>query len=209
MAGAIALLQQALQLDPDFKLAPEVEAKSVAAAALREKGRNLAKDADVAGALGLFQQALQLNPGLILDPQAEARRFAAQGLIEKGERLVREGKVQEALAAYTAGQEVYSLLKVSGYSWFALCWFGSLWGHVADVMEACEQSAIVNAGHREARGLARALTGNVNGAIDDFQAFVDWTKHKKEKALVQRWLVALRAGQNPFTPEELETLRHR
>jgi hypothetical protein len=59
---------------------------------------------------------------------------------------------------------------------------------------------------RDSRGIARALTGNTKGAIEDFQAFVTWTKDKKDKLQRQRWVNALRAGQNPFTPEEIKSL---
>ena len=100
MEGAVALFQQALQLDPDLRLHPQAEAKRAAALALLEKGRNVAKDTDVAGAAALFQQALQLDPGLGLDPQAEAEKLAAATLLEKGRQLAKDADVVGAIALF-------------------------------------------------------------------------------------------------------------
>jgi hypothetical protein len=60
---------------------------------------------------------------------------------------------------------------------------------------------------RDSRGLALVLTGNITGAIEDFQAFVAWTTDEKEKAQRQHWIKALHNGEHPLTPEVLEGLR--
>lgn len=77
-------------------------------------------------------------------------------------------------------------------------------------MYACENAVALNpenVGIRDSRGLARALNGDIAGAIGDFQAFVDFWADNDEKTFQrQRWIDALRAGENPFTPEEIETL---
>jgi len=86
-----------------------------------------------------------------------------------------------------------------------------LWGYAAEVMNACEQAVALapeDGDIRDSRGLARVLTGDIEGAIEDFQAFVDWTDDEEAKSQRQRWIEALRAGgENPFTPELLEELR--
>lgn len=90
-----------------------------------------------------------------------------------------------------------------------LCWWGSLWGHAADVMDACETAVALepkNGMFRDSRGLARALTGDIAGAIEDFQAFVNWTDNEERRLQRQRWIDALHAGNNPFTDEEIERL---
>ncbi len=60
------------------------------------------------------------------------------------------------------------------------------------------------------RGLARALTGDISGAIADFQAVVDsdyFDYRKGLKAKREYWLAALKQGNNPFTPEEIAALQ--
>jgi WD40 repeat protein len=104
--------------------------------------------------------------------------------------------------------------------WNNFCWFGSLSGYPNQVLEACEKavSSEPNVGEwRDSRGLARALTGNVSGAIEDFQAFIQWVDQtgfenaNGRKAQRQRWVDDLQAGQPPsviFSGEVLEQLRN-
>jgi hypothetical protein len=175
-----------------------------------DASRELARTGDVGGAVALFRRAQTLDPSLKLDPKAEAKKFAAEGWVAKGVQVVKEGKGKEAIAAYAKAQKLDATLKISAKSWETLCWFGSLWGDARDVMKACEQAVMLapeDYGIRDSRGLARALTGNIDGAIADFQAFVDLTPNMEKKSRRQRWIDTLRAGKNPFTPEEIETLR--
>ena len=123
--------------------------------------------------------------------------------------LVKQEKVQEAIALYKEAQKLNPNLEISATSWNSLCWNGSLHGHAAEVMDACEKAVAFNpehGGRRDSRGLARALTGDTQGAISDFQAFVDWTDDDEQRLQRQRWIDALRAGKNPFTEEEIKSL---
>jgi len=91
-----------------------------------------------------------------------------------------------------------------------MCWIGSLNGHSAEVMDACERAVETNPSEwrfRDSRGLGRALMGKFKGAIEDFQEFVRGTDDDEARAQRQRWIQALREGKNPFTTEELESLR--
>ncbi|MCB9099798.1 MAG: pre-peptidase C-terminal domain-containing protein [Anaerolineales bacterium] len=59
----------------------------------------------------------------------------------------------------------------------ALCWAGSLLGHAAEVMPACERAVELAPDQGDAhgsRGLARALTGDRAGASADFRLASDW-----------------------------------
>ena len=94
-----------------------------------------------------------------------------------------------------------------------LCWGGSLDGFAAQVMPACEKAVAVDAspGNRDSRGLARALTGDTSGAIDDFQVMVDWSKQNnlydtlgKER---EGWIASLKQGKNPFDQKTLDSLK--
>jgi acetyl esterase/lipase len=165
------------------------------------------------GANDLPETARWLNRHLLSEAQAyevEPLIAAYAGLLE-GERLARAGNISEAVAAYRTAQERDARLTVTASNWNQLCWNGGLWGHAAEVMAACEQAVALASDHggiRDSRGLARALSGNVAGAIDDFEAFVAWTQDDRARAQRQDWIVALRAGENPFTPEVLERLRN-
>lgn len=95
-----------------------------------------------------------------------------------------------------------------------LCWYASLWGLAEDVLFACETAVTMdpeNGGYQDSRGLARALTGDFEGAIEDFNAYILWQKENnndQEKiALREAWIKALEAGSNPFDEETVAALR--
>ena len=120
------------------------------------------------------------------------------------------GDVDGAIAAYTEAQTLDPKLEISTFYWNTLGWFGSLHNRANDVLFACEKLVELeeSAVSQDARGLARALTGNFVGAIEDFEAAINSGELKGEiLEKRQRWLEALKSGINPFTPEELESLR--
>ena len=78
-------------------------------------------------------------------------------------------------------------------------------------MFACEKAVKLkpnNLKFRNSRGLARALTENYQGAIEDFQVLVESLKDEDEKARLEGWIETLKKGKNPFTSEVLEELKY-
>ncbi|WP_366514155.1 AAA-like domain-containing protein [Moorena sp. SIO3I6] len=208
--GAIAKFQKAQEWNPELEFDPEKKAKHLAAPTLVEQGEELANQGDVDGAIAKFQKAQEWNPELELQPEIKAKQLAAPAKVRQGEELAQEGKLTKALSLYKEAQQLDPNLEIYAYSWNQICWFGSLHGYAADVMDTCEKAvakAPEDGGILDSRGLARALTGDTAGAILDFQAFVDWTDNDKWKAQRQQWIDELRAGKNPFTEEVLKDLR--
>jgi WD40 repeat protein len=116
-------------------------------------------------------------------------------------------------ATHAEAEEARSLFAQiidQGLGWpaldLAVCRSGVRAGFAVEVFPACE-SAVMGAPdntlHRDARGLVRALTGNLEGAIADFSTFVSWARtvgyDPEAVALREGWVTALRAGQNPIT----------
>jgi hypothetical protein len=67
-------------------------------------------------------------------------------------------------------------------------------------MGACEKAMVLdpeNPDFHDSRGLARALSGNVSGAVDDFQFFMLNTNNPTRKAELQSWVKALAQIKNP------------
>jgi len=102
----------------------------------------------------------------------------------------------------------------------SVCWLGSVDGFAAIVKPACDQAVelaaeYLKAPFRDSRGLARALTGDTTGAIEDFTALTESIKGLKDlsdedrTALRRReeWIAALKEGRNPFDKEVLKALR--
>ncbi len=135
----------------------------------------------------------------------------------------RQGNVLEAIQAYQDAQIIDTGLEIAVWIWDLLCWFGSLHNQAAEILFASEKA--VNAEpdgpiYRDTRGLVRALTGDLQGAIDDFESVLEKIGDNRVYGSVYRalgytddtqqrreWLEVLRLGQNPFTPEVLESLR--
>ena len=94
----------------------------------------------------------------------------------------------------------------------SICWRASIEGFAKTVLPACEHAVKLepgDAGFRDSRGLARALIGDHEGAIADFQFFVE-NKSDLFRLLIrkrQAWIEKLSAGENPFDPVTLRGLR--
>ncbi len=86
-------------------------------------------------------------------------------------------------------------------------------GRAADVLYAGENAVNLEPDkkrYQDSRGFARTLTDDLAGALVDFQAVLNsglFDDREDMKQRRQRWVEALKAGNNPFTPEELEALR--
>ena len=146
----------------------------------------------------------------------------APKLIAHGEQLLEVGEIKKAIAKYRFVEEMQSTVEVAAESWNKICWIGSIEGHAKDVLFACEKAvrlAHTQGNWRDSRGLARALTGNTKGAVDDFQLFLKWlntsdySNSDKDLRREQRqgWIRELLAGKPPskiFTKEVLEQLRN-
>jgi hypothetical protein len=163
-----------------------------------------------------LQSDIDLNPDtteIDKNPQTVAQQLAAPFKVQEGEKLASERKVKEAISAYQEAQKLDSQVKISAKSWNGLCWDGSLNKQAADILFACENavklaSPEAKAVYQDSRGLAKALTGDKPGAIADFQAYIaDPNANKTIKAQRQKWIEALKKGENPFTDKVLEKLK--
>ncbi|GBO55044.1 high-affnity carbon uptake protein Hat/HatR [Pseudanabaena sp. lw0831] len=137
-----------------------------------------------------------------------------------GKALNNQNKLDEAISVY---RQVIAIdpKYVSAYN--SICWRGSIAGKAREVLSDCDKAIELsndNGNYRDSRGLARAITGNIEGAIEDFQEFLKWldisskwndSDKAKYRTKRQRWIEELRAGKHPseiFTKEVLEQLRN-
>ena len=145
------------------------------------------------------------------DPQLVANKLAASAKVKEGKKLAKEGKIKEAINLYNEAQKLDSDLEIDVENWGELCWFGSLNNQAQDVMFACEKAVKLKPNDRKTRNyqdLARALTGNYQGAVEDFQVLVESIKDEDEKAKLEGWIETLKKGENPFNSEVLEELKN-
>ncbi|RKZ76097.1 MAG: hypothetical protein DRR19_28880, partial [Candidatus Parabeggiatoa sp. nov. 1] len=201
---AIVAFNRAIEIDSRFNGLPLVVNYFM------EKGEKLAKQGKIAAAVVEFKKAKELVPSFGFEPETKAKQFFAKGLVEQGQELANKGEIDAAIANYQQAQQMDASLKISAQQWNSLCWFGSVYGQAAKVMNACEKAVTLAPDSwscRNSRGLARALTGNIQGAIEDYQFAIENYDDEGYKTKAQGWLEVLKKGENPFTEEMLKELR--
>ncbi|MBW4693561.1 MAG: TIR domain-containing protein [Lyngbya sp. HA4199-MV5] len=216
LQAAIAKFREAQSLDPTLSFSPETEAQRLKAKSkaqrLVEEGWDLARqEGNVAAAITSYRQAMQLDHDLAINPEEEARYLKAYGLAEQASGLISQGQITTAVIRLTQAETLKTTLVLDTY-WNYLCGGGSVRGRAAEVMPFCEKAIASyprNGEFRDSRGFARAMTGDFVGAIEDFQAFIDWTDEDDRRAQRQRWINQLQQGNNPFTPQELQKLKEK
>ena len=218
---AFTAFKKALQLHPDLKLNQNFSAWAealVEAEKMMEDGTNLAREGKIEAAIEKYKKAKELDKVAFIptwqniDPEAKAKSEAvdaAEQFLDTARKLIKGGKFKEAIDSYKQAEKI-DPTQISARNWDTLCWNGSLYKQASDVMFACEKAVDLSPKDGlvfDSRGLARALTGDIEGAIADFQVYVEWTSNEKNKAQRQEWIKALQAGENPFTDEVLQELR--
>ena len=98
-----------------------------------------------------------------------------------------------------------------------LCWFMSLAGRVEEGLPYCERALKVDPDYSlayDSRGLAYAMLGDHEKAVDDFTKFLEWLDTQPSDTYDrygprrERWVESLSKGENPFDEAELLALRN-
>jgi uncharacterized protein YjbI with pentapeptide repeats len=154
---------------------------------------------------------------------AQIPRFRAALILSKGMDGGVQGNVLAAIQDYKLAQFIDTGLEINPDVWDLLCWVGVLHNQAREILFASEKATYSepdNPVYRDTRGLVRALTDDIQGAIEDFES-VDEKVGDNSTFLSdsykivgfgdaerrRKWLEALRLGQNPITPEILEDMR--
>jgi tetratricopeptide (TPR) repeat protein len=152
--------------------------------------------------------------GPYTESDVETRQSALK-LINDSADLAMEGEIEQALAAINRAQEIDPEISISAHDWNTVCWFGSLWGFAEEVLEACETAVRLEPDLgfiRDSRGVARAILGDFEGAIEDFQFYLIWAEEEGDRVwYIQKrktWIEELEKGNNPFDAELLESLKY-
>lgn len=190
---------------------------------LRAAAPNLVADSEALARSGSLDQAIQgfktaqqWNSSLAFNPITQATALKLQG---EADQLLNDNHPDRALTKLRNAIALKPDLEVSANTWNQICWRGSLDGKAALILSACNEAVTLSpdaGGIRDSRGLARALTGDKQGAIEDFQAYIQWLDRVNPKNAAdrkvrrQRWISDLQAGKPPsaiFTQAVLEQLK--
>jgi tetratricopeptide (TPR) repeat protein len=179
---------------------------------------------DIDRSIESFRSALENDPSLNIDPASRAGRLAAPESIARGLELVKRGLVKDALAAFAMAPKLDPAVNITPLEWLDLCRFGAAWGHAKEVLFACSRVLTFpsfNLAGLDTRGMARALAGDYNGAIEDFEAFIasrsrggrrranESSRQLRERQIAdrQRWIAELRRRNNPYRSEMIDELK--
>ena len=133
----------------------------------------------------------------------------------------RDGAAQEISAAWNAVLEMGELGREAMLA-NDVCWTGATIQLAKEALPACEKAVewaepAVKDEYRDSRSVARALTGDMSGAIEDFKAEIDWLKEEPGHAgyndtflrLREQWLSDLNNGKNPVRCEDARQVEDR
>ncbi|EAW38985.1 WD-40 repeat protein [Lyngbya sp. PCC 8106] len=167
------------------------------ATALFLQGEQSAAQGKIEEAVSKFKQAVKLDSNF--------SSLSAVSLVRIGKSFVQGDQIEEAIAVFNQAQNFDSDLEIQASDWNKLCWQGSVNKQAEKVMFACNKAVELapdNGWIYNSRGVARALTGNFDGAVKDFETFVKLAGNEEEKAQRNGWIESLKKGENPF-PEEM------
>ena len=156
--------------------------------------------------LGNFTKAMEDYSQIIAIDNKYPSVYYNQGLVYN--RLEQYDEAVSSFQTYTV------LASGDPNGWNMLCWWQSLTNFSLEVLEACQKANDLSetfAPYRDSRGLARVLAGDYTGAVEDFAAYLEYTKingiyetHGKKR---EAWIAVLQRGENPFDEATLAELR--
>jgi WD40 repeat protein/energy-coupling factor transporter ATP-binding protein EcfA2 len=200
-------LRTARRWDSALPIDPQAEAVRKVAAYHVVKARELAGRGQLDSALARVGLAAGVDRELSRETLGTemaqiAGKPMAPFLAARADSMARQFRLDVAIATMDSAL-TFDSTAVDANQLNSLCWFGSLRRMAARVLPYCNRAVRLSPGStniKDSRGLARALNGQVAGAIKDFSLFVDDENNAENLRNKRReWMVALRAGTAPAT----------
>jgi hypothetical protein len=135
-------------------------------------------------------------------------------LIDAATSRVDADDIEGALDLVEQVDELGGTGEIPASAWSRLCRAGALAGVPAEFSDVCERAVAMapdDGPAHDNRGLARALTNDLPGAVEDFELYVAWARqHGADAEQIARretWIAELKAGRNPLTQAVLDELQ--
>ncbi len=157
-----------------------------------------------------YRAALEWNPNLDLQPEQRAKVQSAPFWVRQTQRAVEREDFLVAIDNVETAVRLDPTVDISVSVWHSLCSYGSFGGYAKEVLFACDKVIELRPSvdiFYGSRGIAQALIGNNDEAIADFEKAIAISRSNQFENQRKAWIKALKAGENPFTPSELERLR--
>ncbi|HNB51166.1 MAG TPA: TIR domain-containing protein [Anaerolineales bacterium] len=142
----------------------------------------------------------------------DEKQAQVTALLNEAIEVLETGEIELGVQKF---QEVEAQgFEIDAWSWNNLCWFGALYNQAEITNFACDRALELSPEDgdiRDSRGVSRALLGDFEGAIEDFEAFIAYAQEmvypEDEIFMRQQWIEALQEGTNPFDEATLAMLR--
>jgi hypothetical protein len=150
-----------------------------------------------------WQGEFEGRPYAKLFPDFPSHVSVTLAYLQQAKMAVQAKRSDDARAAYQAAAQ-WAAESGDPYVANEVCWSGSLDGFATFVLSAGEfavRGDPANGNYRDTRGVARAMTGDLKGALADLEAYIPWAERMgvAEPTVARRrqWIDLLRAGRRP------------
>ena len=187
---------------------PTLKAKT--AKGLFRQGDVFARQGKSIRAKELWEQSIEWGDQSAFDLNERSENLArGQILLAEGIDSAKRGEIAQATDLFNKSVSL-DAEGISAYEWRDLCWHGSSFQQVERVLLACKKAIALEPNTPfdvESLGLAYALIGEKQKAIDNFDILTKWINKGARRDRALTWIAALKTGADPFTPEALASLR--
>jgi tetratricopeptide (TPR) repeat protein len=156
--------------------------------------------------------ALSRWPSVTLDASM-LMHMRAGALATRSAMRSSEGQYADAIDDLKKARELDPKLQIPASELNLLCWMASVNGLAREALfvgDLAVQLDSNNLEYRDTRGLARALSGDRTGAVEDFTYFSLRTLDERRKQERLRWIKALKSAEpvsEILPPSELQAIR--
>jgi hypothetical protein len=139
-----------------------------------------------------------------IDPAAEAgKRVAAHWM----EEAYSGRDLPASIRRFEQARALDPSIRIESFSANELCWACVQRGYAKQALGVCNAAVASDDKNwmaRDSRGVARVLTGDITGAIEDFEFYVKSSDRVDTVKQRERWIALLEGGWRPQSFAELD-----
>lgn len=182
-------------------------------------GNKLVSQGRILEALEYYRESARLSleqdltQNFSLDERAT--ELVVKQLFNNASDDVESGDISSALNSLNTIERIApNQITPGSIGWVTVCYSAGLNGGASHegILPRCNEVVNTSTGDNlilahDSRGLIRAMTGDFEGAIEDFSFFVEQVNDPSLRQRRQRWIDELQQNRYPFTEEDIQSVR--